>query len=466
MVLCMTMLAGCDMSGGEKGDTNLYHLVIKPSSNITETGLNFEAKLAFGERHDINVRPEDEVEALLSDGASQTDIDKAGVKQSDGSYYFFAADPIIVTVPELEGYIFVGFYNKETGDLYRPMLSKTRLDDGTEVELMSRWNMPGKDTVLEARYKNLEYKISYCYGFDKSRDALDNPLPSGLMPAGTHSNPQNYVYANQKDVTLTAPTETFAGYEFDYWYYREDYTGNKIKVTTLPKTYEEGVLHATVDANDVKDCELTLFAEYKELDYTLTINVKNGDQTITNVDNFLIFKQNGENVELDERYPYGTSLFLMVDVAELDVDGYILEGIYVNDVKVPDIEPGRISNVADITITNDTVIDVKVSSKPCEVFFDIDNEGYDEIIIVGNETTVNDVLAFPEGVEYQAGDVVYTNANSNIILKVKLSAGYNVTEHSIDYVPVEGEVEGDYTVYTFEISHEFETIILSFDLAE
>lgn len=474
-VPCAFLLTACDMpfgGGGDKQDVSLYHLTF--SSNIDLGDKSFNAKLAYGERHDIFTRPQDEVEQFLSDGATQTDIDKTNVRQSDGSYYYFDGDPIIIEAPEVDGYIFIGFFDKKTNDVYRPIISKCQLSDGSEEMLMNRWNMPERDTELVARYQLLEYDIVYCYGFDKSYDATGAALPSGVMPTSAHSNPTKYNYQDKKDVTLTAPTAQFTGYEFEYWYYAEQGTGKEIKVETLPTKYSDEVLHGTFSLDGITDSCLTLFAHYKELTVTPTIVYKEGNNVLDNIDNCISITATdtaGNPVSKATSYACGTKLDVFVDLAELDAAGYELEGIYIDGVKIPNIDLGggsfRPCNRTDVDLLKDTLIEIKVTLKKCEVYFDITGmDGVSELIIVGEGTTVDGELAYPDGIACTGTEQVITEALSNLVVKFKLNSGYAVTEHSIDYEPVDVSQVGEYYVCTFQILHEYMTISLHFEAAE
>lgn len=356
-------LAACDMfGGGDEVDGKLYKLKLSCSENVTFDEEDLTAQLAFGE-DGKGARDEYEIEELKKAGASDEDIAKVGTKQSDGYYYFFDQDPMFINVPTIEGYVLQGMYYKGTDER---AFNPNYVDPNGN---RSRWNMEtkGADSIeLEARYVALNYSVTYCYGIESGSDRTH----SGLMPNGTHNNPANYDYGENKEVTLAAPTETIEGYEFKYWYYCYEGSPEKIECTKLPKVLDERFIHAmTYDSNGNPQYGLTLFAFYDLASYEVTFSIDEGvTATVT------LITESGERTPLDissgkVTVQYGCSLDVWVDTSEIYVTypemDHEFEGVYINGVKAPDIEYGegltRPCNRPDaFAITGDTTIEVKV----------------------------------------------------------------------------------------------------------
>ena len=164
-VLSIITLASC----GEKPDTTLYSVEL--SSNITLTAAQkagLTAELAFG-ADGKGSRDEYEVEELKKAGATDADIEKVGKLQDDGKYYFYDQDPMYLNAPEVEDYMFRGFYEKGTDKF----VYKRHADATTGLD--NRWNCPGKNIELEARYE----KLTYDYYFNTVEAGQTNPNGAG-----------------------------------------------------------------------------------------------------------------------------------------------------------------------------------------------------------------------------------------------------------------------------------------------
>ena len=242
-------LTACDLFGGggndEKADATLYHLTLTANIDINQDEL--KATYGYGEPSTTvveGVRDPDEIEELKKAGATDEDIAKAGVRQSDGSYYFFDQDPIYIETPHVDGYKLLGFFYKDTEQLaYNPIITDI---DGQQA--LTRWNMDNKDVVLEARYQKLTYKVTYIYS-----------LPFiGEIKDVTSTNPTTYSYVDDGAYTLIDPiTSNEEALGFDYWEYNS--LGNGfIKTTTLPVDWEED--------------ELVLFGVFKQRSYEVVLD--------------------------------------------------------------------------------------------------------------------------------------------------------------------------------------------------
>lgn len=358
-------LAACDLFGGDgETDATLYKVKLSYSSNVNLDENDLKAQLAFGV-DGRGARDDFEIEELKKAGASDEDIAKVGVKQSDGYYYFFDQDPIIVDTPTLEGYILEGMYYKGTDDLaFKPNFVDI---DGNR----QRWNVDtkGAESIeLEARYIPLSYTITYCYGIESGPDREH----SGLMPNGSHNNPASFNYADDPDVTLAAPQEVINGYEFKYWYYTHDGSPEKIKCEKLPTVLDETFIHAMTYVGNKPQYGLTLFAFYDIASHNVTYSIDDGiTATIKLTDDA------GNEVDCDlatsgsAQIKHGYCLDIWVDTSEIDIFypemDHVFDGIYINGKKIADLDIGGGITRADnhpspFPVDEDMVIEVKVKT--------------------------------------------------------------------------------------------------------
>ncbi len=358
-------LAACDFFGGEDVDATLYKLKLSYSSNVASTldEKDLKAQLAFGE-DGRGARDDDEIEELKKAGASDADVAKAGSKQGDGYYYFFDQDPMIIDAPTLEGYVFEGMYFKGTDEL---AFRSNYVDPNGN---RARWNMEtkGAESIeLEARYVALTYSITYCYGIESGPDRTH----SGVMPNGAHNNPATFNYELEKNVTLDDPQE-INGYEFKYWYYTHDGSPEKIKCEKLPTVLDETFIHVmNYDSNNKPQYGLTLFAFYDIASHNVTYSIDDGiTATIKLTDDA------GAEVECNlasgsAKIPHGYCLDIWVDTSEIDIFypemDHVFDGIYINGVKLPDLDIGGGVTRADnhpspFEVDKDMTIEVKVKT--------------------------------------------------------------------------------------------------------
>ena len=357
------LLAGCDE--GEV-DVNLYHLSLSYSANV-ENGNQDDlvADIAFG-IDGKGERGEGEIEAMLQAGATEEDIAKAGVRQDDGSYYFFDQDPILLHSPEIPGYRKVGWFDKETNE--KVYSEHFGMNDGLYTQ--ARWNMLNKDTELEARYDYLKYDVTYCYAFPSSYGPTGQQLPSGIIPTDKNSNPAVYNAEEQLDVQLVAPTGDYDGYVFKGWYFIQEIFNEterpdtqRVDITALPTSGVEGITKVmSYDTEGNPIFGITLFAEYElsTADVSFTVdNVEGLELEVRDIGGELIDISSG-SLTVD----YGTQLDVWVQYGDIN-PAYEFNGIYVNGVKLPDLDIGggstRPTNRETITITGDTTIEIKAS---------------------------------------------------------------------------------------------------------
>lgn len=179
-ITCAT-LSGCDFN---EIDTTLYELKLTTNLAKAENGIRAEM---------VGERSSEEVEALLELGVSQEEIDKAGTCV-DGTYYFYDQDPIYLYEPFLPGYEFIGWFD---GTHFLGYLD-TDYDGNPEYI----WNMPNRNTTLEAQFKLINYEILY--------------MDEATGPAEYNGNPTTW-NVEQGEVTLNHKDKTADGYKFDGW---------------------------------------------------------------------------------------------------------------------------------------------------------------------------------------------------------------------------------------------------------
>lgn len=354
LALSLMGISACGPSSGGQVDVNPYKLTLSYSSNVQFDKNDLTATFAFGQRHDVTTRSQDEINEYLRNGAKQEDIDKTGKRQNDGSYFFFSGDPIILSVPDISktpGFKFLGFFEKNTNQwVYTPKKVQCTLDDGSKEMLMARWEMPNRNIELEARYEYLTYDVTYC--------DMDGKI---LYPV----NPVVYDGSLQTGITLL-PQEK-EGYEFKRWYYKQivflDNGGVEQKIVTctkLPDFYDDTIISTTPNGY-----ELILFAEYERSsnkhDVTFKIDNQLSWYSVKLVD--LDGKQTDIRVGTNPiQVEHGYKLDIWVDTSMIDTENYEFAGIFVNGVECPVDAGGRHNNHPDqIVINKDTIIEAKVS---------------------------------------------------------------------------------------------------------
>ncbi len=176
---CTVLFSACDLFGGDdEVDPNLYHIKLSYSTDVESIGSQDDLKIFYGfGEHGEGIREDYEIEELTAAGATQADLDKAFVRQGDGSYYFFAGDPVYIFAPNIPSFEFLGFYYKGTNKKTNYNLfyqegytfqGNENFPDGTprpdyrykleeeEIELNK-----DQDIEIEARYEAKEYNIWY-----------------------------------------------------------------------------------------------------------------------------------------------------------------------------------------------------------------------------------------------------------------------------------------------------------------
>lgn len=223
IVMCIMAFTACT-PGKEEIDATLYQLTL--SSNITlseEQKTQLKATYGYGEPSATvkqGVRDAEEIEELKKAGATDADINKAGVRQQDGSYFFFEADPIYLEAPMITGYKLLGFYNKADGRLeLNPILQD--IDGG---KYLPRYNMDNKNVELEARYQKWTYSI----GFNNMEEGDVNP-----------NTRRSYCFIDEGVITLAPATTTNKFKTFIRWEYQNGSEWIALENSTLPPDYYE-----------------------------------------------------------------------------------------------------------------------------------------------------------------------------------------------------------------------------------
>lgn len=198
-VAAMT-LSGCDLFPGggkeeEEIDPNLYTLELRVNmqdAEFQDIGLEYE--------------PMDEeemdsyVEEYGSKGITKENLQKVGTFEN-GKYYFMSQDGFFLKAPMVVGYEMVGWYD---GD--------TRIDGGIDYTCDGKTdymvNMPGKNTVLEARYAPINYK------FRLSSEYEGNVVSDGMKEWNITMG--DYVLNNPSLEGKTFKQWDFHGYYFNH----------------------------------------------------------------------------------------------------------------------------------------------------------------------------------------------------------------------------------------------------------
>ena len=446
--LAVVGLASC----GEQIDPKLYHLTL--SSNITlsaEQKAGLKATYGYGQPSLVVVegtRDEDEIAELKKAGASDADIEKAGKRQDDGSYYFFDQDPVYLEAPEIMGYRFEGYYYKGT----TKVADRCKVMGPADNRMRSRWNMDNADTELEAHYEILKYTITY------GVDVVDSGIGEG-NPA----NNSEYNALTGGDVTLNNPVAP-EGKTFKHWYINriDSVTQQQSQeiITKLPRNFDEEIIHYGADGYG-----LTIFAEFEDAMVSPTVTVKEGETVLTTLDNCITIEasNNQGSIPLADSYVYGSYLNVDVSVADLQIVGYELEGIYIDDVKLPDIEVGRVCNVTgDIELTHDTEFVIKVQKIKCQISWAIYNHGtyteditglFDVFTIKGETAWVGSTLAdngitlTNEGIEWYGDNAAKVLFGSTCTISVKAADGSEIVfKDTQDEVITSTEDNGVYSI--------------------
>ena len=267
--LSMT-LSGCDVlaglfGGGEKVDATLYHLKLSYCDLVSgQEGFDqslLTAQYAFGEDGSEHTLDQDSIDEYMQAGETEEDIAKHGQRQEDGSYYFFSGDPMFIEAPKVDGYVFLGFFEKGSTSEQFTFNNRQYVDHLTGELVTPRWNMEDKDIELEARYEVLKYTINY--DNDVKEYGLNGNLANGTV----------YNTLTDDPFTLKTPVEPH-GMHFVRWYYAKD-NGNAFNpdarqtfetITELPRG-EHDAIYTTSSGYAI-----TLFAEYSYEEYDFTFD--------------------------------------------------------------------------------------------------------------------------------------------------------------------------------------------------
>ena len=313
-------LAGCDLPFGpgggdddEKIDATLYELRL--TTNLDKAKGGITAELA-------HERDPEDVQALLDAGATQADIDKAGTCV-DGVYYFFDQDPINLYEPFLVGYEFLGWFD---GNEFLGYLDVDY--DGTPNYI---WNMPGKNTNLEARFKLMQFDILY---MDEGTQTVD---PKG--------NPTRW-NIEDGEVELKHLDRESEGLKFDGWTFAMG--GDTRYDGYVTKLNEEFLIKSNVAKQSMEGRESMTFSlheNYSEIERNvqLTFDTKiiecvrveitpPGETTYTLDEEGSIWLKSG-NIETTVKH---NSVVVVYPALTYDAElaGYEIDGIYFGNYKI------------------------------------------------------------------------------------------------------------------------------------
>lgn len=337
LAVAASTLAGCDFpfGGDEKADPKLYHLTFTSNLNLTtEQKDEIKATYAYGVRSKTvqeGVRPQEEIDELKNAGATDADIEKAGKRQDDGSYFFFDQDPMFIEAPNVMGYKLSGFYEGDK-KVYKPGLT-----DIDHEMLQGIWNMNNKDTSLEARYE----KLTYSYYFNDMESGDTNPNERGT-----------YCYLDEGVKTLlpaatTNPHKHFVGWEYEDTIHLDDQghpTWVLLEDNKLPIDYTEDSMR--LNARWETDMFKVSFKFVKEIDVETHSNlefddvIKTMSLTGTNVTVDGVKDQNNGypgllvNKNSEIKMEYGSDLFIYFTLNE----GLQTHCFEINDVRQNSID--------------------------------------------------------------------------------------------------------------------------------
>lgn len=339
LLACLS-LAGCDFNlfpdeSGGRADVTLYEL--KLTSNLEKAKSSLSANLS-------RERDQDEIDDLLADGATQSDINKSNTC-INGTYYYFDQDPIYLSEPFLPGYEFLGWYN---GNTFLGFLDTDY--DGTPEY---KWNMENKNVTLEARYKLVTYNILY--------------MDSGTSVVSAGSNPSSW-NVEQGEITLTHTDKTSEGLQFDGWTFvmggASHYDGY---VTKLNEQFliDSGV--AKESSNGSGSMTFSLHENYSVIIHQVKLTFDN-----TIIDNIRLELQEpgGINTNFD---PDGVHFVTSGEVnasikhgsivtvfPHIDNFEYEIGGIYYGNTK---ISTGNDATGYKITVTMDATVELRYKAK-------------------------------------------------------------------------------------------------------
>lgn len=317
LAVAASALAGCDLPFGsdeeEKIDPTLYELRI--STNLEKAKGGIRAELAHERDHE-------DVQALLDAGATQADIDKAGTCV-DGVYYFFNQDPINLYEPFLVGYEFLGWFG---GNEFQGYLDVDY--DGTPNYI---WNMPGKNTNLEGRFKLMQFDILY--------------MDEGTQTVDSKGNPTRW-NIEDGEVELKHEDKEAQGLKFEGWTFAmggdTHYEGYVTKLneqflldSNIAKQSMEGresmtfSLHENYSAID-RDVKLTFDTSLIECVRVEITPVGEATYTLYEEGNIWIYSG---NIETTVKHNSVVVVYSAL-TSQAELDGYEIDGIYFGNYKI------------------------------------------------------------------------------------------------------------------------------------
>ena len=311
LAVAASTLAGCDLPFGPGGgggdgkiDARVYHL--KLSSNIASVSADsLKATYAYGVNGKTvteGVRDPEDIEELKKAGATDADIEKAGKRQDDGSYFFFDGDPMYLESPNsFGGYKYKGFYDKNQNDYVL-----NQYMTGTDGNL-PKWNMYNRDVNLEARYE----KWTYEYYFNNMEAGDTNPNQGGrycavddgvvtLLPATT-SNPHKHFVGWEYQDTTKEDDHGIAP-----WVRLED---GKLPVEYYEETMRIGAIWETDYLKVSFDFKLYVEPEvFEPVSYEDTIVSMSAHGNLTKIDGELISEATSVTKDSEIKMEYGSWL--------------------------------------------------------------------------------------------------------------------------------------------------------------
>lgn len=460
-------LASC---GGEKVDVNLYSLKLSYSDNVASKAefnkMDLVAEYAYGVNGDIHKLSDETLEELRKNGVTQESLNMHGQKEND-AYRFFDGDPLHIFAPEVTGYRYLGYFKKGSTSEYPDYKYKKVLDsDG--VYRYTRWNME-KNSELVARYEELKYSVTY--DTEVVKYGLGDNLPNNSV----------YNAATDGEIILKTPNAP-EGKVFKRWVCRcerfdyniGEYVSTLEEIRKLPRDYDETILFDYPGGLGI-----TLFAEYDDIAVKPIIVFKDENGGIlTNMEKYItenITDPAGFPLPHSDEYAYGTYYGFRVDVDAIMGELVEFNGIYVDGIKIPDVDIGggltRLNNVLEpIRLTRDVNIEIRTLPAKASVSFiyEKDNDFVDldtvceSATVFGERTWVNDVLAYPNPIELSNYDYAFVRVGSTFSLSLTVKENIIITKCEFETAPVSGTVKGDTYTYSFTINDTLYTSVRIF----
>lgn len=362
---CMFMFTACGPSEVEEIDPKLYHLTIHYTGVTLNDDQKADFKATFGDGQMgttvvEGTRDEEEIKALKDAGATDADLAKAGVRQDDGSYYFFESDSIYIEYPEVDNYRFICFYYEGTDQqAHNPRVT------GQYEKSLNKFFMPNRDVVLEARYEVLSYSFSIDNMSSGQSNDQDNP-ETGIIRTYCPLNDGDFVL---KDAITTNPHEEFLRWEYEDSAHANGGVAEWIPLENnkLPKTFNGSEDPFTVEIMRIRAVfeteKLNVSFKFKYLEEQTPTDISEsivcseikiqgnkttvGDQNISSAPVVVTGSSNNILVE------YGSSFYVFVTPQ----DGYYVCGYVVNGIEFDYSTDSRYLNIYEDAWTQKNIPD-------------------------------------------------------------------------------------------------------------